>query len=78
MVNHEKELDLIFDKVESLDSEPIKSLYRVLVIYISPITQKPDYRVAYFLHAAEASLWKEEMYQTYVNKGMEFSIYSDV
>lgn len=78
MVNHEEELDLIFNKIESLDWEPIKSLYRVLVVYIGPITQKSDYRVAYFLHAAEASLWMEEMYQTYGNKGMEFSIYSDI
>ena len=63
MKNTFNDVNEVFNEIEF--REKTTPMYRVAVIFISPVTGNYSYRVAYFLDAMEASLKKEEFEEIY-------------
>lgn len=71
-----KNIRNIFRRLTRLENRNMKFI-RVLIVFISPITNDLDYRVAYFIDSAEAREWQNTMIKKYSEHEFEFSIYVD-
>lgn len=54
------------------------SLIRVTIIFLSPVTMKYEYRVAYFHERVEADIWKEFIVSKYDELGIQYTSYLEV
>ena len=51
-------------------------LIRKTLLYISPLTNDLEYRVAYFIDPAEECIWEGEMMKKYQDLGIVYECYT--